>query len=91
MLNFVMACFLFGAGVPILFPISLICLVILYIYEKKSICKLVRQPADYDHEMNERIASIILKGPILYSAIGFWMFSNPAIFTNDVIPKKFYR
>ena len=91
MLNFVMTCFLFGAGVPLLFPIALVCLVILYIFEKKSICKQVPQPIDYDHEMNERIKRVILTGPILYGAIGFWMFSNPAIFSNDVVPKKFYR
>ena len=33
-----MTCFLFGAGVPVLFPIAFLCLVIMYIYEKKMLC-----------------------------------------------------
>ena len=39
MLNFVMTCFLFGPGVPVLLPIVFVCLCIMYVYEKKTICK----------------------------------------------------
>lgn len=93
MLNFITTCFLFGAGVPLLFPIAFLCLVILYIFEKKTICKQVRKPADYDPHMNHNLVRILLNGPILYSAFGYWMYSNPALTnTKEVKPlEKFWE
>lgn len=86
MLNFILTCFMYGAGVPLLFPIALICLVILYIFEKKMITRQVRLPANFDANMNDQMISVFLVGPILYSAIGYWMYSVPAIMSNDILP-----
>lgn len=77
---------MFGSGIPILFPIALICLVILYIFEKKMITRLVTIPANYDPKMNKDMVSTFLYGPILYAAIGFWMYSVPSLMSNDVQP-----
>mgnify|MGYP000190801608 CR=1 FL=1 len=38
-LNFILTCFMYGAGVPVLFPIALLCLIVLYLYEKKMITR----------------------------------------------------
>lgn len=88
MLNFVLTCFMYGAGIPVLFPIALLCLVILYIYEKKMITRQVRMPNNFDPKMNSQMISVFLYGPILYSGIGYWMYSVPAILNNEVIPMK---
>lgn len=85
-LNFVLTCFMYGTGVPILFPIALVCLVILYVFEKKMITRQVRIPANFDPKMNMDMVSVFLNGPILYAGIGFWMYSVPALMTNDVQP-----
>lgn len=82
MLSFITTCFLFGAGVPLLFPVAFLCLIILYIFEKKTVCKQVRKPADYDPNMNDNLMKILLNGPILYSAFGYWMYSNPSLTTS---------
>lgn len=91
LLNFTMTCFLFGAGIPILFPISLLCLIVLYLFEKKTIARLVRIPKNFDPQMNEEIISMFLYGPIFYSAIGYWMYSNPQVIGNKVFPIKSLR
>lgn len=79
MLNFVICCFLFGAGVPLMFPMAFICLLILYYYEKKTICRQAPKPADYEATVNNYIVAILLDGPILYAVFGYWMYSNPAL------------
>lgn len=85
-LNFILTCFMYGAGLPILFPISLLCLISLYLFEKKMITRQVRLPCNFNPKMNDQIVSMCLVGPILYSAIGFWMYTNPAIIGNHVKP-----
>lgn len=77
MMNFILTCFMYGAGVPMLFPISLLCLIVLYLFEKKMIARQVRIPPNFDPQMNEDIVSVFLIGPIIYSAMGYWMYSNP--------------
>lgn len=79
MLNFIITCFLFGAGMPLMFPMVLFCLLILYYYEKKTICRQSRKPADYEARVNDIILAILLDGPILYACLGYWMYSNPAL------------
>ena len=44
---------MYGAAVPALFPIALICLVILYVFEKKMIARQVRLPNNFDPKMND--------------------------------------
>lgn len=77
---------MYGPGVPILFPISLLCLISLYLYEKKMITRQTRLPRNFNPKMNDQIVSTCFYGPILYSAIGFWMYTNPAIIGNHIKP-----
>ena len=57
-----------------------------YVFEKKMITRLVRIPTDFNPKMNDDIISIFLIGPILYSGFGYWMYSVPALMSNDVQP-----
>jgi len=36
--------------------------------------------------MNKNMVSSLLYAPILYSAIGFWMYSNPSMQTQNILP-----
>ena len=53
LLNFTMTCFLFGAGLPVLFPVTLLCLIVLYVFEKKTIARLARLPKNFNPYMND--------------------------------------
>lgn len=85
-LNFALTCFMYGLGLPILFPIALLCLIPIYLYEKKMLTRQVRLPINYNPKMNEQFLSMLLWGPILYAGIGFWLYTNPVIIGNQVKP-----
>lgn len=91
LLNFILTCFLFGAGLPMLFPIALICLLILYYYEKKTICRQVRKPPDFEPKANDHLVDILLDGPILYSLFGYWMYSNPLLIHSKPITPILFK
>lgn len=79
-----MTCFLFGSGIPLLFVVAEICLIVMYLYEKKMLARQTRMPHNFNPQMNEDIVSVILYGPILYACIGYWNYSNPLIMGNEV-------
>jgi len=84
-LNIVYITFMFGAGMPILFPIAFIALTIFYVMEKYLLKSYYQKPPMLDHSLNEMAIKLLMIAPILYCAFGFWMFNNPQIFKNDEI------
>jgi len=79
-------CFLFGPGIPIVFPLGFICLCIIYMIEKYSLVKLYKKPPLYSISLTINCLTEIEQIPILYLMFGFWMFSNKHMFNNAVIP-----
>lgn len=77
---------IYGAGIPILFPISLVALIILSYTEKFGMAYYYRMPPNYDDDLNYGLIMDLLWFPLLYAGIGFWMFTNRQIFGNHVIP-----
>jgi hypothetical protein len=84
-LNVVFVSFMFGAGMPILFPIALCNLVSLYLVEKYYLKSYYRRPPMLDDTLNDKAIKYLMFAPILYFAIGFWMFNNCQLFNNDEI------
>ena len=77
--------FLYGAGIPILFPISVLSLTVLYVKERLCLAYSYREPKNMlDDSLNQSALSLLSVPPLLYSATAFWMFNNPQIFTNTV-------
>jgi len=73
-------CFLFGPGIPVLFIIGFIEILIIYIIDKYSVAKLYRLPVRYSIDITNICISGLIKKPILYSLFGFWMYSNKLAF-----------
>lgn len=82
---------MFGPGMPILFPMGLMALSILYVCERIAISKYYRMPSNFDDSMNHNCIRDILRAPFLYLGMGFWMFSNRQIFENIVLPIEFLK
>jgi len=84
-------CFMYGPGIPILFIIGFFSLPIAYITERLSLAKLYRKPPLYSKEIVDSFIRMALMAPLLYSGIGFWMFSNRQIFENkwDIIETSY--
>ena len=69
-------CFMFGPGIPILFPIGLAALSITYCTDRYAIAKHYRMPPNFDDQLNYICIRDLLWSPFLYCGIGFWMFTN---------------
>lgn len=68
--------FLFAPGLPILFPIALFGMVVLYVTNRIGLAYFNRRPPGYDSKMNENTISILGFAPILYACVGSWVYSN---------------
>ena len=80
--------FLFAPGLPILFPIALLGMVVLYITNRIQLAYWHRRPPIYDQKMNETTIGMLSVAPALYLLSGAWVFSNQQAFTNTVQPLK---
>ena len=78
--------FLFGPGLPVLFPIALFGIVVLYITNRVMVAYWHRRPPVYDSKMNETTINLLTVAPILYSCMGAWVYSNQQTFFNSVEP-----
>ena len=68
--------FLFGAGVPILFPIAYISLLGFYIVERLMMAYSYRTPPMFGTETNQQTLKALLGAPIFYFCFAAQMFNN---------------
>lgn len=76
-MNIVWITFLFGAGMPILFPIATCSLIVLYYMERLLLAYSYRKPPMFDQTLNRLAIKLLLFAPLLYFSFGFWMYNNP--------------
>ncbi len=82
-LNITFVTMMYGLGLPILFPIAAISLLVLYVMEKSMIYFSYRQPPMYDEKLNNNVLSLMTYAPLLFLGFGYWMFSSKQIMSND--------
>ena len=68
--------FMYGAGIPILFPIALMGMFILYCVERLCVAFSYKQPPVFDEKLNKSTINILRGAPFLYVLFGFWMYGN---------------
>jgi hypothetical protein len=68
--------FLYGPGLPVLFPIALFGMIILYITNRVMLAYFHRRPPIYDYKMNTTTIKMLGFAPILYVCMGAWLYSN---------------
>lgn len=83
-LNIVYVTFIYGCGIPILFPVAAMQIGVLYIVEKLMIYYSYRQPPMYDNKLNDRVLRVMTYAPLLFMSFGYWMLSNNQLFANNV-------
>ena len=66
----------FGFGIPILFPIAAMSILILYLVEKTMLYYAYRLPPMYDERLSQSVLKTLYWAPIYYLAFGYWMASN---------------
>ena len=75
-LNIVFVTFLFGFGMPILFPIAAFSFLIIYVIDVLLLYYSYRAPPAYDKKISDEVLSLIKYAPIPYLAFAYWMVSS---------------
>lgn len=80
MINVIFMTCLYGPGMPMLFPLALLCLVSLYVTERLCMAYSYVKPAMYDHRINRDAIHILQFGPLLYCIMGVVIYSSSRVF-----------
>lgn len=75
--------FMYGFGMPILFPLACGSFIVLYIVEKWLLFYGYRLPPMYDERLSQDVLNKLQFAPIFYIAFGYWMCSNHQLLSND--------
>lgn len=82
-LNIVFITMMFGYGVPMLFPLAIGQLAVLYVVEVLSLYYSYREPPMQDARLPEYVLNIMDYAPLFYFGFGWWMASSRQLLSND--------
>lgn len=85
--NVLLITFMFGPGIPILFPLALIYVNVNSLCLRYKLAYQCRKPISYSNDNNELFIKFCAFMPVLYSCFGLWMYSNRQIYDNKVLPR----
>lgn len=91
LLNMVFITFLYGFGIPVLFPITAFAIFVLYIVEKTMLYYAYQVPPMYDEKLSKNVLSKMMWAPVFYCAFGYWMATNKQMVSNDYLTPRDYR
>ena len=83
-INLMWITFMFGPGLPILYPTWLFGLIILWVIERLCMAYYYKQPPMYDDLLSNNAINLLRYSILLQMAFGYWMFSNKQMFNNEV-------
>ena len=76
LLNITFITFLYGYGIPLLFPVATFAILVLYLVEKTMLYYAYQQPPMYDKTLSQNVYSNMLWAPVFYCAFAYWMSTN---------------
>lgn len=79
---------IYGAGMPILFPIAAISLFVLFVVEKYCIYYVYKAPPAYDEKLNNKALKVLSFAPLFCLGFGFWILTNMQLIHNDEMTAK---
>lgn len=68
--------FTFGSGLPILFPVGFLSLLLFYVVERLMIAYSYQKPPMYGSKTNQATLKMMSMAPILYCCGGAWFYSS---------------
>jgi hypothetical protein len=75
---------LFGIGMPILYPIAILNLSVIYLVERYVLAYYYRVPPTMDDRLVKNAMETLRFAPLVFLMNAFWMLTNQQIFANDV-------
>lgn len=89
-MNIVYVTLMYGFGMPVLYPIAVYALVVLYLSEKAMLYYSYRQPPTYDQRLSNYVIVSMMMGPCLMLFFGYWMLSSKQLISNGHLqPRDF--
>ncbi|TNV85819.1 hypothetical protein FGO68_gene5047 [Halteria grandinella] len=88
MLNIFIA-MMFGSGIPILIPIALFNLALMYVLDRLMTVYVYSQPPLFGIQITHATLETLKWAAILHLSIGYWMLSNMQIFGSVINPKSY--
>lgn len=83
MLNVVFVTMVYGLGIPILFPIACLSMVILFFQEKLMLYYGYRVPPMYDERLSQTVLNQLQWAPMFLLFFGYWMAGSQQLLSND--------
>ena len=87
-MNNVFVALMFGPGVPLLYPVCIFSLFILYVVERLSLAFYYKQPPMFDEKMSASTYKTMRWAIALNLFFAYWMYSNKQMFSNEVHPLR---
>jgi len=84
LMNMAFISFMYGAGLPVMFPICFVSVIVLYMVERLCVAYSYKQPPMYDDKLNKSTLNMLYFTPLLYGMFGWWMYTNKQFFDNEV-------
>ena len=75
-MNAIMVSLMYGVALPILFPLTLVQIALIYILDKILIVFYMKKPDKNDGSLNKSAVFYLKFGAILYACIGYWILTN---------------
>ena len=88
LLNVIFVTFMYGLGMPILFPIAFLSCFVLYFVEKTMLYYGYRVPPMYDERLSNNVLDRLQTAPILMLIFGYWMVSSQQLLSNDYLTPR---
>jgi hypothetical protein len=87
-MNIVFITCMFGVGLPILYPVAVLALVILYISEKYMLYYAYQVPPMYDEKLSQNVIAHLKVAPLIMLISGYWMLSSKQLLSNENLTPK---
>jgi len=83
-MNIVFMCFMYGPIMPLVFPVGLLALSVLYSVERLMIAYSYCKPPMIDTDIIANTVFVMRLAPVLYYLVAMWAFSSQVVFQNHV-------
>lgn len=84
-LNVCFVTMMYGFGLPILFPVAMLALFILYMVEKTMLYYAYKRPPMYNEKLSEMVIRIMQLAPVFFVSFGYWMCSSKQLLSNEYL------
>lgn len=79
---------MYGFGMPVLYPIALLSVLILYAVEKCMLYYGYRQPPMYDDQLYTMVCRVLKFAPLLFCLFSYWMYTDIYLLSEDAPAAK---